>query len=101
VCMQMNENLMFWPVPTVGDSVTVYSQAQPATPYSMTEGTGDPNVSWHWDLTLRYGALSQLLGPGNAWEKKFQEEYDKEAHHHIQQSGAPLVVDHSSNRLGF
>ena len=57
------------------------------------------NDNRHWDFSLRYMALATLLG--GAWEKKAQEEYDREAHHHIQESSAPIFIDHSSNRLGF
>jgi hypothetical protein len=101
VCLQINDELHFWPVPTNGDTVTVYSIAQPATPYSQVEGAGDPIVSWHWDEYLRYGALSRLLSAGNPWEDKAKKAFDREAHVHVQQSGAPLLVDHASRRLGF
>jgi len=100
IVLQMNGSLYFWPVGVDGDIVTIYSIATKGA-YSQVEGAGDPTVDWGWDQTLRYGALSRLLPPGNPWEKKYEDEYKTQAHTAIQQSGAPLLVDHSSNRLGF
>lgn len=88
--------LRFWPVPQEG-SVTLYSLDSPTT--DQTEGTGDPTVSKSWDRVLRYGALADLLG--GDWEKKYKDAFNEEMHSHIQESGAPLLVDHSSRRLGF
>lgn len=100
VVLAMNGSLYFWPVGTDGDIVTVYSIKSTGA-YSQTEGTGDPSLDWGWDTVLRYGALATLLGPGNKWEKKYEDEFNRAAHGAIQASGEPLLIDHSSRKLGF
>jgi hypothetical protein len=99
VVLIWNGQMQFWPVPTTGDSVTIYSYRAPTDSELQVEGTGDPILSRHWDFSLRYMALATLIG--GDWIKRAQEEYDREAHHHIQESSSPILLDHSSNRLGF
>lgn len=98
VVLQMNGSLFFWPIGADGDIVTVYS-IKAVAPYTQVEGTGDPVLAWGWDKTLRYGALSNLIG--GPWNEKYEDEYKTQAHSSIQQSGAPLLIDNSNRRLGF
>jgi hypothetical protein len=99
VVLIWNDQMHFWPVPTTGESITVYSYRTPTTAEIQVEGVGDPVVSRHWDFSLRYMALATLVG--GDWIDRANKEYDREAHHHIQESSAPILLDHSSNRLGF
>lgn len=91
--------IQFWPIPTDGETITFYYGVTPTDAQAQVEGTGDPILSKHWDLCLRYRALSILIG--GDWEDKYQKEYLKEAHHHLQNTGEPLLIDHSTRRLGF
>lgn len=100
VVLAMNGSLFFWPIPVNSESVVVYSIKDTAA-YSLTEGSGDPSLDWGWDNTLRYGALSNLLPPGNPWEKKYKDEFDTQSHRSVQRAGVPLLIDSSSRRLGF
>jgi len=102
VALVWNGQMRFWPIPINGEQITIYSIRTPKNDMSenQVEGTGDPIVSRHWDLTLRYMTLATLLADPK-WIAIADAEYNKEAHHHVQESGAPLLIDHSSNRLGF
>lgn len=101
VALVHNDLITFWPVPVDGETVTLYSFRTPKTDASedQVEGTGDPILSFHWDMCLRKMALAELIG--GDWIEKAEDEYNREAHHHIQETGAPIQIDHSSNRLGF
>lgn len=95
-----NNLITFWPLPTDGQTVTIFSFRIPTDAEQQVEGVGDPILTRHWDLVLRYMALNTLM-PATKWHDLAEEEYNREAHHHIQETGAPIQVDHSSNRLGF
>jgi hypothetical protein len=99
--MNYNDHLYFWPVPVTGEQITIYSQSMPTDAQLQVEGTGDPILSRHWDLCLRYGALS-IITSDPKWRSQFDAEFRQEAQNHIQENrGAPIQVDHSINRLGF
>lgn len=100
VVLAMNDQLYFWPIPVNGQSISLYSIAQPATEYGQAEGSGDPSVDWHWDTVLRLGALADITGREED-EARFKRELLDELHRQIQQASAPLEIDHSIRRLGF
>ena len=101
VAFVQNALITFWPIPTDGEIITLHSFRTPKLDGSeaQVEGTGDPILSFHWDQTLRYMALATLIG--GDWIKKAEEEYNREAHHHLSETGMPIQIDHSSRRLGF
>ena len=99
VVLVWKEELTFWPIPTTVETITVYSYRTPTDAEVQVEGVGDPILSRHWDPSLRYMALATLLA--GDWVQRADTEYNREAHHHIQESSAPILLDHSSNRLGF
>lgn len=101
VVLQRADSLYFWPVPADGDSVRVYATAGTGGMYHLVEGTADPLLGWSWDNYLRFQALANLLPAGNPWEKKAEDAYKKAAQTHIQDSGAPILIDHTTRRLGF
>jgi hypothetical protein len=94
-----NSTIQFWPVPTSGETVTLFSFRTPTDPAEQQTEGGDPILSRHWDYALRYMALATLIG--GEWVARAGAEYEREAHHHLRETGMPIQVDHSSNRLGF
>lgn len=106
IVMLYNDQLVFNVPGTSGDVLTFYTSVFPTDAQdsaNMVEG-GNPILSKHWDTVLRLGALDDLLVLDKSYPQihaAFTEAYNQEAHNHIQEGGVPMLIDHSSNRLGF